>query len=101
MYKHWKAKQKQNPFPKKKKKKIPCQSRQVRSYDKVQLWSLDLVQAPNLCQGLGPGSGRGVWVSPRVDAVQKLRNGKNTGNNEARLRSTQMTTLLHAGQGPF
>lgn len=40
------------------------QSRQARSYDRVQLWSLELVQTPKLCQWLRSGSARGIWGPP-------------------------------------
>lgn len=63
-----------------------------------QLWSLELVQAPNFCQGLGPASGRGAGSALRSEAPEI---GKNTQSDEALLRPTQMTTPLHAGKGPF
>lgn len=58
MYKHQKAKQKQNL--KKNKKQKPWQAEQVGPHDKLQLWRLEQGQAPNSCQGLGraaPGVG--------------------------------------------
>lgn len=45
----------------------------ANSYDKFQLWSLELVQAPNFCQGLGPGSGRGAGSALRF---RSPRNGQ-------------------------
>lgn len=57
MYKHQKAKQKQNL---KNKKQKPWQAEQVGPHDKLQLWRLEQGQAPNSCQGLGraaPGVG--------------------------------------------
>lgn len=66
------------------------------SNDKFQLWSLELVQAPNFCQGRDQAAERGL-----PSGSEAPETGKNAGSHEALLRPPQMTTPLHAGKSPF
>lgn len=93
------------------------QSGQARSYDRVQLWSLELVQAPKLCQWFRSGSARGIWGPPlrcmllgssELAKKKQKRRNKNVLGRRARLHTNDNSTprsrrlalqcLHHSGQ---